>query len=245
MGFCGDAMKMKSNQADELIELQRLRVANRNLESKAKELSAGAELDSRREALLAKSGELNLYRSSHEELNRELSRFESDLELVENRIQKDKQLLKQAFSQKEISGLTHELDTLTARKSALEDSELAVIEKIEISSAGQVAMESDREKLDLELEEYKTQAREELASLRAAHGDNLGQIKALEAAQPEDLLGLFNTRFARGIAIGKLLKNTCGACNMTITSTALSALHLVPDDEVASCPVCAAILVRT
>lgn len=238
-------MKMKSDQALEVLELQRLRVENKNLERQAKELSGGALIDARREALLAKSGELNLFRSAHEELSRELQRLESDLELVEKRISKDKQLLTQAFNQKEISGLNHELDTLAARKSALEDSELEVLEKIEGSAARQAVIESEREQLDQDLEDYKLLARQELDSLKSLHSNNLEAIGALETGLPADLLQLFNTRFARGIAIGKLLKNTCGACNMTITSTALSALHRVPDDEVASCPVCAAILVRT
>jgi predicted nucleic acid-binding Zn-ribbon protein len=244
MGFCGDAMKMNSDQANDLIELQRLKVENRNLESKAKELSVGGQMDSMRDALLAKSGELNLFRSAHEELSREKNRFESDLDLVEKRIAKDKQLLTQAFSQKEISGLTHELDTLAARKSALEDSELEIIEKIEISALEQSAIEAERELLDEELEAYKVLVRQELAALKALHSQNLASSQSIEQGMPADLLGLFNLRFARGIAIGKLLRNTCGACNMTITSTALSALHLVPNDEVASCPVCAAILVR-
>jgi predicted nucleic acid-binding Zn-ribbon protein len=238
-------MKMTSDQANELIELQRLRVENRNLESKAKQLSSGSEIDSRRDALLVKSGELNLFRSAHEELVRARDRFEADRNLVDKRIAKDKQLLTQAFAQKEISGLTHELETLASRKSALEDSELELLEKIESSNSQQQLIEADRDRLDLELEAHKVQAREELSGLKASHTENLVQIHILEVDVPEELLSLFNLRFARGIAIGKLLKNTCGACNMTITSTALSALHLVPDDEVASCPVCAAILVRT
>jgi predicted nucleic acid-binding Zn-ribbon protein len=237
-------MKMTSDQAIELIELQRLRVENRNLESKAKQLSSGSEIDTRREALLAKSGELNLFRSAHEELVRARDRFEADRDLVDKRIAKDKQLLTQAFTQKEISGLTHELETLVSRKSALEDSELELLEKIESSTSEQQFIEADRDRLDLELEAHKVQARGELGGLKAAHTQNLSEIKTLETNLPEELLNLFNLRFARGIAIGKLLRNTCGACNMTITSTALSALHLVPDDEVASCPVCAAILVR-
>lgn len=237
-------MKMTSDQAGELIELQRLKVENRNLESKAKQLSSGIEIDSRREALLAKSGELNLFRSAHEELLRVRDRFEVDRDLVDKRIAKDKQLLTQAFTQKEISGLTHELETLASRQSALEDSELELLEKIESSTTEQQLIEADRDRLDLELEAHKVQAREELGALKAIHTQNLSQIKDLETNLPEELLGLFNLRFARGIAVGKLLRNTCGACNMTITSTALSALHLVPDDEVASCPVCAAILVR-
>jgi hypothetical protein len=237
-------MKMTSDQAIELIELQRLKVENRNLESKAKQLSSGSEIDSRREALLAKSGELNLFRSAHEELVRSRDRLEADRDLVDKRIAKDKQLLTQAFTQKEISGLTHELETLVSRKSALEDSELELLEKIESSTAEQQLIETDRDLLDLELEEHKVQARQELGGLKAAHTQNLSEIKTLDANLPEELLNLFNLRFARGIAIGKLLRNTCGACNMTITSTALSALHLVPEDEVASCPVCAAILVR-
>ena len=68
-----------------------------------------------------------------------------------------------------------------------------------------------------------------------------GKIRA--GANP-DVLAVYDQRAVRGVPIGKLLKSTCGACNMSLTSTALNDLHKAAQDELARCPECTAILVR-
>ena len=67
---------------------------------------------------------------------------------------------------------------------------------------------------------------------------------ALRKQISQDVLERFEARLLRGVAIGRLQKNTCTACNMSITATALADLHHVPADELASCPECQAILIR-
>lgn len=66
----------------------------------------------------------------------------------------------------------------------------------------------------------------------------------IRKAVSAELVELFDKIRVRGTAVGKLKDSTCGACNMNLTSTAVGQLSAVPNDELARCPECSAILVR-
>ena len=66
-----------------------------------------------------------------ESLQAEKRRIESDLELVEKRIQTDQQRLNASSSSKDITGIQHEIDGLEQRKSMLEDTELGILSELQ------------------------------------------------------------------------------------------------------------------
>jgi predicted nucleic acid-binding Zn-ribbon protein len=96
-----------------------------------KQAQAEAELDSASSETLRLSDLLIDARNAVGELEMELSRAETDLELVANRIAKDKQQLSSTSSAKDAQGIEHELVTLGTRKSELEDAELQIMELLE------------------------------------------------------------------------------------------------------------------
>jgi predicted nucleic acid-binding Zn-ribbon protein len=237
-------MKAKGNELENLLALQEQLISNRKIEAEAKQLATGADLESARSNQLANSAEISQARSEHEALVRELERLEGDLALVHKRVSSDKDRLKKTAVARDAIGIQHELETLAKRASDLEDIELELLERKSESDLRMHELEALGEKLEQELQITKARVQLELADLKAKHQANLQSIQDLRKQISEELLTRFDTRFARGLAVGRLHKNSCTACNMSITATALADLHQVAADEVASCPECQAILIR-
>ena len=244
MDVCGDAMKVINGDLENLFALQELIFENRKLEQEAKLLASGAELETARNAQLANSAEISETRTQHETLVRELERLEADLALVSKRIAMDKDRLSKTAVSRDALGIQHELETLAKRASDLEDAEIELLEQKSESDMRMHELEVLGEKLEEEFQITKARVQLELAELKTKHQSNFEAAAALRKQVSQDILERFEARLLRGIAIGRLQKNTCTACNMSITATALSDLHHVPADEVASCPMCQAILIR-
>lgn len=237
-------MKATSSELENLLALQELIILNRKLEAQAKQLATGADLEAARNAQLANSAEISQARSEHEALVRELDRLEADLGLVHKRIATDKDRLTKTAVARDVLGIQHELETLAKRASDLEDVELELLERKSESDMRLHELEALGDKLEQELQLTKARVQLELTDLKAQFQTNQQQALELRKKLPEDLLSRFDLKLTRGVAVGRLQKNTCTACNMSITATALADLHQVPADEVAACPECQAILIR-
>lgn len=244
MDVCGDAMKVIKGDLENLFALQELIFENRKLEQEAKLLSSGADLEAARSAQLANSAEISEARSQHETLVRELERLEADLALVNKRVASDKERLSKTAVARDALGIQHELETLAKRANDLEDAEIELLEQKSESDMRMHDLEVLGEKLEQDFQITKARVQLELADLKVRHQGNFEAAAALRKIVSQDLLERFEARLLRGIAIGRLQKNTCTACNMSITATALSDLHQVAADELASCPECQAILIR-
>lgn len=237
-------MKATGEQLEQLWQMQNLIMDQRRLVAEAKKLSSGESLQGT-EREIAKLAELVRNQIMQvESLQAEKKRLESDLELVEKRIQTDQQRLNASSSSKDISGIQHEIDGLNQRKSMLEDTELAVLSDLQ----------EQNDKLN-NLQELKLAAEQSLQDQRLALKGVLEQMKteneqinrkilALREGTPGELLELFDKKLSKGTAVGRLVRSACNACNMNLNSTAIAEISAVPVDEVAVCPECAAIVIR-
>ena len=237
-------MKIQKNELEALLELQGLIVHNRKLEAEAKSITAGGALELLRDQMLQLSSVLNQKRSEHEELMRDHQRSETELDLVDKRTKLDRDRLSKTAVPRDAISIQHELETLSIRRSTLEEVALGVMERIEDSNREQHDLNRERDRLEEDLDEAKEIAKIELASLKKVHQQNLEKITQLRAEVHADALSVFEKKFERGTAIGKLTKNNCGACNMNLNATTMAQLSHVPADELASCPECQAILIR-
>ena len=244
MDICGDAVKATTKELETLLAIQALLVSNQKLERQAASLAKGGELEIARAALLQNSQALSAARSDHEEILRDIRRLETDLELVGKREATDRERLANTAVARDVAGLQHELETLKKRRSDLEDVELELLDRKEQSDQVMNELIATNEKLETDLQLTKERIQLELSDLKRQFESSKAEMHTLRSQVSEDLLALFDQKASRGIAIGKLQKNACTACNMSLTATALSDLHNVPAGEVASCPECQAILVR-
>ncbi|MFM1953046.1 MAG: hypothetical protein RL187_255 [Actinomycetota bacterium] len=181
-----------------------------------------------------------------ETIRAELARSESDVELVEARIQKDTERLVHTASAKDAQGLEHELESLRKRQSDLEDIELAIMERLE--NAQNTLSDIDKElstaddALTTAQDQRQTRGQElrsEIESLGAKRG-------ALASALPADLFELYERQRERyGVGASHLRAGVSSASGVRLTESDLDAIRRAHPDEVLLCPDSSAILVRT
>ena len=238
---------MKANLQDQkrLLELVELDLTLVKTASDKAKLLAATDIQLAGEKALALSDQLIDARNRVGNLELELKRSEIDLELVENRIAKDNQRLSTTSSAKDAQGIEHELTSLAKRKSELEDAELGIMEELDKVRAELIAAEA-----------AKSDAEDELSSLRASLSSNTSELDANRSdliSKRTSLVGLIDPELAaayqkkadRTVAVGRLSGRECGACRLSITATNLEEIVALPADEIAECPNCQAYLVRS
>lgn len=245
MGLCGDAVKASTDQLEQLWQMQKLILDQRRLVAEAKKLSSGESLRANEQEISELAEDARNQLMLVESVQAEQKRLESDLALVEKRIQTDQQRLNASSSTKDITGIQHEIDGLLERKAALEEADLGILNKLQQENLTLSTLQSDKANAELRLQEMRSQLKNTLEAMKAENEQLNQQISALRAAAPEHLLNLFDKKLTKGAAIGRLVRSACNACNMNLNSTAIAEISAVPADEVAFCPECAAIVIRS
>ena len=181
-----------------------------------------------------------------EDARTELGRVESDVAVVEARIERDRDRLQNSSSVKDVQALEQELAALARRRDELEEIELVVMERVET------------------LEEALSTTREALASLEARTAETVGSrddaLGALErdrqhivsnretvaARVPAELLALYEKQRARyGTGASHLRGGILGASGVALNATDLNTIRAAAPDDVLLCPDSSAVLVRT
>lgn len=237
-------MKAAAEQQNHLIELADLDSEIARNRATLATLTSGEIFSEQRQNQREAAARLIEARNALDSVELEFKRADSDLLLVEQRIEKDKQKLIQTSSPKDAQGIQSELESLAKRKSELEDFELSVMERKEQCEAELTVMTNEKQSIDQELSALEEANEQEVLKLRS--GLELSGSKRFQLTSRLDgeLVQLYESKAKRGIAAARLLNRECGACRMTIGATALAEIIALPADEIAICPDCQAILIR-
>lgn len=176
----------------------------------------------------------------------EVARIESDVELVEARLAKDRSRLDTVTDSKTATATEHEIVTLERRRSILEDLELEAMQAQEDAEralaearAAAGAAREERERLVAERDEHTAAIEAELAAARAERDERAAPV-------PAALLALYERQRERyGIGATLLQRRTSVASGVELTAAELHQIRQAPDDEVILDPNSSAILVRT
>ncbi|CAB4628071.1 unannotated protein [freshwater metagenome] len=237
---------MKANLQDQksLLELVQLDLGLvRNATDKAR-LMAATEIETSSAAALLLSDQLIDARNRVGDLELDLKRSESDLELVENRIAKDKERLATTSSPKDAQGIEHELTSLAKRKSELEDAELGIMEELDAVRKDLSAVTEAKLAADSMLTKLREQLSKDASALETINFELSEARQRIIAIIDADLATAYQRKAERGVAVGSLSGRECGACRLSITATNLEEISALPADEIAECPNCQAYLVR-
>lgn len=237
-------MKASESQQAELLALANLDLEITKAKNSLAVLAAAEAFSALRAEQRNAAAALIEARNSLDSVELELTRAEADLNLVEQRIEKDKVRINQTSSAKDAQGIQSELDTLAKRKSELEDLELAILERKEQNEAAYTTVLADKQIIDEELASKEAANEAEIMKLRSGLDLSTNQRNQQEARIDVELIELYAKKASRGVAVGRLLGRECGACRMTIGATALVEISNQPRDEIATCPDCQAILIR-
>lgn len=181
-----------------------------------------------------------------EDLDAQASRFESEIEAVRQREDRDRSLLRSgAVDAKQLSDLQHELETLVRRQTSLEDSLLEVLERREELEAQLNAERGAIEALDADLANAQRELDAALAEIEQARAQHSERRTELSAGLDPALTALYERqRAGGGPGAGPLLGHRCGACRIEIGRSDLAGITRAAEDDVVRCPECGAILLR-
>lgn len=240
-------MKASPVEQKELLRLQALDTRLQQVEHQTKAIpqhavlaELGRTLDATRRVLTSRTGEV-------EDARTELRRIESDVEVVEKRIARDTDRAQHTSSIKDVQALESELAALQKRLVALEEIELAVMERLEEKEAAVAETETERAGIAEQVGTIELERDGILVDLNRQLGELARDRSAVAAAVGSDLAALYEKRrvVGRGNAAALLRARTCSGCTMTLTGSDLEEVRAAPADDVVFCPDCGAILVRT
>lgn len=194
-------------------------------------------MDLRRELATA-TGEL-------EDAQSEVARYESDVAVARERLDRDRARLAESSNAKEAVGLEHEMDTLVRRMSALEDAELDVMQRVEDAEkvVGEISdrlsvVEAQRASFDDETAEQASVIDAEIAEL----GKNR---RVCAAALPPELVSLYEKQRERyGIGAAELIHGVSLGSGTRLGEVDLDTIRRSPENEVILCPDSSCILIR-
>jgi predicted nucleic acid-binding Zn-ribbon protein len=239
-------MKAAVAQQRSLLELSELDAELSRIAYRSGHLPEQQEYERVQAAHSEANDRLAAVRIAVEDLDAEVSRYESEIEAVRRREDRDRSLLAAgATDPKQLSELQHELETLQRRQASLEDSLLEVLERREELQAQQAAELAAIDRLQAELaraQQALDTARAELDKIRQQRTSRRDE---LTASLDPDLVALYERqRAARGAGAGPLQGRRCGACRIEIDRGELARISAAADDDVMRCPECGAILLR-
>ncbi|WP_336659455.1 zinc ribbon domain-containing protein [Leucobacter sp. USHLN153] len=238
-------MKASPRQQRLLLDLQdldntlaRLRRKRATLPEREELNGLAAEAASAREQFMAAQRELDAQTA-------EITRVESDVALVQQRRDRDEQLLAASTSSKEAQALQTELETLTRRQFELEDRELELMEVQERAQAAFAEAQTVLAGVDARRAAIQQQISEAEQRIDRDLASNSEERDGLAAELQRDLLGVYEDLRARiGIGAARLRGNVSEASNMALAPAELSGIRAAAPDELVFCPGTGAILVR-
>lgn len=239
---------MKAAPSDQLqvLDIQRLDFGVATLKNKLAALPEIAELQATTARLAVVRDLAVAAETQISDIKRELLRSEADVEQVVTRLERDeKRLADGSASPKELEKLQHEVETLSARRSELEEVELEIMlridsikERLEELRAEEVALKSASE----EILGRKVRASEEIELEIASLTE---ERKAIAATVDGALLELYEKiRNSSGTGAAAIREGKCDGCHLSINSVELGRIKTLASDEVVRCEECRCILVR-
>jgi hypothetical protein len=183
-----------------------------------------------------------------EDVTRELTKAEADVDQVRRRATRDQTRLDAGTgTAKDLQALQHEVASLAARQSDLEDVQLEVMERLEQATADLESIQTEGGRLDDQVQQATARRDEALQALAAEEEGERRDRENAAAGLGGDLMALYERiREANGgIGAARLHQRRCEGCRLEINTTDLGVLRVAAEDAVIRCEECGRILVRT
>lgn len=211
-----------------LLELQTEDSAIARLTERRGSLPEAARLAELRAQLEELASDLAIATKRNEEVNREHSRFEGEIELVEQKIKREEERMFSGTvtNPKELGALQAEVASLKKKQSGLEDELLEVMEQREESSDTVVSLTSQRDETSAEAERLAATVQQLTSDIDAELAVHNEQRNNVATTIPDDLLKLYETvRAAKnGVGAAALEGGTCLGCHTRLPQSELERI---------------------
>jgi hypothetical protein len=229
-----------------LLDLQAVDTALAQLAHRRKTLPELAEIETVAREISALEDERVRAQVAVDDLDRDISRFEKDIEQVRLRKDRDQARLDAGGALREIEGLQHELATLNRRQSELEDSELELMEQRE---SAETTLSEVKGRLATAVERRAAAERrrdEVLADIAKEEEFKSSSRAPLAGDLPADLVTLYDKiRLDSGLGAALFKQGRCGGCRIELYGADLARVKAAEPDDVVRCEECRRIMVRT
>ena len=241
---------MKADHFDQqrLLALAAEDVALTQLAHRRRTLAEAAAAEAAAEAEREQSALLVRAETEARDLEREVKRLESDVDVVRQRAARDQQRLEAGgLPAREVTALQHELESLARRQGDLEDQELELMERQEAADAALTAAQEGLAKAREERERAEQLRDDALADITDATARHEQARADVAGGIPDPLLSLYDRiRVQTGTTGAALLKaRQCQGCRIELNGRELAAVRATAPDEVVRCENCGRVLVRT
>ncbi len=181
------------------------------------------------------------------DVKRELARAEGDVEQIVTRIERDeKRLASGTGTPKELEQTQHELGTLGARRSELEEVELEIMMRVDGIKDRIATLSQEENELGMVLADLNIRKENALAAIHTELEGIEADRKSTTQSVSADFLALYEkiSEGNNGIGAAALAGNQCKGCNLTLNTIELQRISGLAEDEVVRCEECRCILVR-
>ncbi|CAB4534261.1 unannotated protein [freshwater metagenome] len=181
------------------------------------------------------------------DVKRELLRAEGDVEQIVTRITRDESRLSGgSASPKELEQLQHEVGTLNARRSELEEVELEIMMRVDEIKARITDLQTQEATHTEQINDLNIRKENALARIN-------GELEAIAKERAETLATVspeLTTLYEKvraannGTGAAALIAGACTGCHLSINTIELKRIAELAEDEVVRCEECRCILVR-
>ncbi len=181
-----------------------------------------------------------------EDAQRELSKIEDDVRVVDERIARDQERESASTSVKDVQALEAELQSLAQRKSLLEDAELEVMQIVEDKQAAVDFVIAERDQTEAKRKTLADTIAMREREIEAEISQTITERAEIVSSLPGELIDLYERQRERyGVGAALLTRKISGGSGMELTSTDLDKIRAAAEDDVVLCPDSSCILVRT
>lgn len=233
---------------DDLLTLQNHDSAAERLRHRRVTLPERAQLEARRAAHAELEAQRQAVVERRDAELREERRLDDEVRALEAKAKAEdtKMYSGTVSSPRELQAMQADIDQLRRQASEREDEELEVMVRREALDAEIEALEAAQAALVAEMQTLQ-------AAVEAQEREIDGELSAEEAARaalaptiPEATLKLYEQVRAnnRGVGAARLVGMNCQACHLGLPATEVDRIRHLPEDALARCEHCGAILVR-
>ena len=170
----------------------------------------------------------------------EIAGLEKQAHEIDSTLARLNKQMKTIIAPREAEALQHEIATCTTNRSALDDSELELLEIVEQCDKASVALGSHVESTRVALAGAEQALRAARATVNAEIAQLVEQRSAQSLVVAPSLLSIYDAKRKHRPdgAVSKLNGPTCSGCHLDLPTSEIDRLHKLPADENPECPHC-------
>ena len=228
-----------------LLDLQAEDTAMDRLRERRASLPEAARLVEVTDLLSELEADLEIARKQNDEIAREQSRLEGEIELIDQKSAREEQRMMsgQVTNPKELSALQAEIESLKRRRAGIEDQLLEVMVQREGSEATVDKLKAEGAQAASEKEELGSDVSRLSGDIETEMSERAGKRQEIAAEIPADLMTLYEKirGTKHGVGAAALQAGTCSGCHTKLP--AIEAERIRKERGLQRCDNCRRILV--